>query len=251
MRSPRPEHAGGDLGLDRESTLPQPQRAKQIGAHRLVAGHHIGDPAVVDQVGRKRDGLVPDHVPEAEGRVGRPHPRCRRRHWRLRTASGSRSVRVGGSVFQVGIEDRGEIARRVGERCAYRGALSEVSPVKPNRTLSGRSAAVSSSRVPSVEPSSTITSSRPETGARRQRIVDRCHDRACSLNTGIRIVRVGTRPFLFWSRGAADRQHRLAERWGPSRLEPAGERDHEGSRSVRGTVPEERASDAHPQEPRG
>ena len=44
--------------------------------HRLVAGHDVGDPAVVDHVRRERHALVAHHVPEAERRVARPRARA-------------------------------------------------------------------------------------------------------------------------------------------------------------------------------
>ena len=53
-----------DLRLDPEAALAQVERAEELQAHRLVAGHHVRDPAVVDHVARQRDRLVPDHVPE-------------------------------------------------------------------------------------------------------------------------------------------------------------------------------------------
>src|SRR5436190_1362818 len=54
--NPPAEQARGDLRLDREAALAQAEGAEDLRGHRLLAGHHVGDPAVVEQVRRERDG---------------------------------------------------------------------------------------------------------------------------------------------------------------------------------------------------
>ena len=105
--------------------------------------------------------------------------------------SGWRTVgEVGGTVLEVGVEDRRELPGPRGwERSADRGALPRGSARGTTTfTPSGHMPSARSSRVPSVEPSSTTTSSRLATGSSAPSassiapsIVER------SLNTGIRI----------------------------------------------------------------
>ena len=170
----RAQHARRDLRLDREAPLAQAERAEELGAHRLVAGHDVRDPAVVDHVRRERDALVAHHVPEAERGVARPGPRAEDD---ARVAVEERLQQrreVGGAVLEVGVEDRGELAGRVLEPGLERRSLAAVPLVEDERTFSGHAGSRSSSRVPSVDPSSTITSWRDSTGKlRRERVVDR------------------------------------------------------------------------------
>ena len=90
--------------------------------------------------------------------------------------SGSRTWReVGGAVLEVGVEDRCELLRRVLERRPHGRALAEVPVVVDDLARSRASRATArSSRVPSVEPSSTMTSSRVvDRQLGGERVVDR------------------------------------------------------------------------------
>ena len=151
-----------------QSQARERKRAEEIGAHRLVAGHHVRDPAVVDHVRGERDGLVTEHVPEAERRLGRPG------------AGAEDDVRV---AVEERLEDGRKVGRR-GTRGRRRGWLRtrrlrgqvQCAPPHPSRGCAREArsrphlathGAMSSSRVPSVDPSSTIdelAASRP--GAR-------------------------------------------------------------------------------------
>ena len=182
----RAEDARGDLGLDREASLAERQRAEELRAHRLVAGHDVRDPAVVEDVGRHRDGLVPHHVPEAERRLRRPGARAEDDVSLARDERLEDVGEVGGAVLEVGVEDRGELLCRVLQRRANGRALAEVPLVVDDlHVRRATRSSSSSSRVPSVEPSSTITSSRLGTGSSaREGVVDRRLDRRALVEHG-------------------------------------------------------------------
>ena len=109
----RKQHARRDLRLDPEAALAEAQRAEQLRAHRLVARHHVRDPAVVDHVRRKRDRLVAHHVPEAERGVTRPRA-CAEHDVRVAVEQRLQErCEVGRAVLEVGVEDRRELAGRV------------------------------------------------------------------------------------------------------------------------------------------
>ena len=93
---------------------------------------------------------------------------------------------VGGAVLEVGVEDRGELLCRVLERGSHGRALAEVPLVVDDASRSsGHSREPRSSRVPSVEPSSTTTSSRLVDGQLGgERVVDRRLDGRALVEDG-------------------------------------------------------------------
>src|SRR5204862_67184 len=60
-----------DLGLDREVVLAQVERPQHVGAERLVAGLHVGERRVEEEVREQAQEAVADEVPE-EVRALRP-----------------------------------------------------------------------------------------------------------------------------------------------------------------------------------
>src|SRR5262245_61430275 len=120
------EQPRGDLGLDREAALAETERAEELGPHRLVPRHQVGDPAVVDDVREERDGAVADDIPEAVRRV------------RLEAANAEDGVgdavaqrpeqhrQIVGRVLEVGVQDGRVCPARLGERCGEGGALAPV-----------------------------------------------------------------------------------------------------------------------------
>src|SRR5581483_10854620 len=104
----------------------QLQRAEHRRPHHLVARHHVGDPAVVEQVRRERDALVADDVPEAVRGVGRPHPGPVDDGLLTREQRPQQRRQVDRAILEVGVEDRGEVARRMPERRPDRRALAGV-----------------------------------------------------------------------------------------------------------------------------
>src|SRR3954468_14593792 len=58
-----------DLGLDVEAARLQRERAEDVGADRLVAGHQVAQVDVEENVGSERHALVAHHVHERVARV--------------------------------------------------------------------------------------------------------------------------------------------------------------------------------------
>ena len=189
----RLQHARRDLRLDREPALAEPQRAEQLGAHRLVTGHHVRDPAVVEHVRGHRDRLVAHHVPEAERRLGRPRARAEDDVRLAREQRLEHGAEVGRRVLEVGVEDGRVRAPRVLEPGANRRALAPVlrragrrsTLVRQRRLREPLAGAVGRAVVDDHELPRCDRKLRPE------RVRDRGLDRARSLKTGIRIVRSG------------------------------------------------------------
>ena len=85
---------------------------------------------------------------------------------------------VGRLVLEIGVEDRRPFAGRLPEPGLERGALPTIPLVVDERDVVGPLRPRSSSRVPSVEPSSTTTSWRLDRELRCERVVD------CRLDRG-------------------------------------------------------------------
>ena len=131
----------------------------------LVAGLHVGQVQVREDVRHEREQPVADRVPEVEDAV--PVRRCRESASRTRrrpspVEDGPEQDRVLlRVVLEVGVLDDDEVARR--------GAHAGARPPRPSpgcAAAAGRgrrpvpSSSLRMSRVPSVEPSSTMTISR-------------------------------------------------------------------------------------------
>jgi hypothetical protein len=90
------QQSRGDLGLDVEAVGFQSQAPRDVGAHDLVAGFHVGERRAVEQVRERRQRAV--------GRVGH--------RWRAaRAAEESRSVHDAGVPRQNGRHQVGELRR--------------------------------------------------------------------------------------------------------------------------------------------
>ena len=80
-------------------------------------------------------------------------------------------------VLEIGVHDRRVLPARLAERRADRGTLAAVAVVIEDAHGSGQERARSSSRVPPIEPSSTISSSNVPPRSARQHLIERRLDR--------------------------------------------------------------------------
>ena len=128
MRSLRLADLAGDLRLDPEVVLAQVERAEHVGAKRLVAGLHVGERRVEEDVREQREERLPTRCQKRYARCGRP-PREPRAEDDVGDAALDRLDQrghVGRVVLHVGVLDDGDLAVDVRDRGADRGALAAV-----------------------------------------------------------------------------------------------------------------------------
>ncbi len=136
------------------------QRARDVAAHRLVAGLHVGEVEVRQHVAVRREAAVAHRVPEVQHAV-RPAEEARAEARRRRARRGSARAAPGQScrvVLEVGVLHDHDVAR-----CSRRERLRIAAPLprfswmadRAGRCVPARGAARGSRCVPSVEWSST------------------------------------------------------------------------------------------------
>jgi hypothetical protein len=140
------------LGLDAEVVAHQRNRPQQVGSHRLVAGLHVGEVEVGDQVAEQREQPVADGVAEVEHApvVGREEARAEHRVRPLAHEGQHQLLELCGVVFEGRVVEHAHLAAAMLLRqlaqdlaAAVAGAVVDGDQIEPpdDRALHGEDAA--------------------------------------------------------------------------------------------------------------
>ena len=162
------------LRLDAEAVAVQRRLLEDVGPDRLVAGLHVGQVDVVEDVGQPGQELVGDAVPVEQDLPLARGGEARSEHrvgLALEDRRDQRGI-VGRVVLQVGVLDQADVAAHVLDRGPDRASLPHVARLAEDADAL-ESVAASASRIsgdPSRLPSSTqISSIGSDTGLARTR----------------------------------------------------------------------------------
>ena len=122
---------GGDLRFEPETVFLDPNLRQHLAPEDLVAGFHVGEVEVGEDVGRESEHAVADHVPEVHDAMGVAAHEARAEHdIRFAVEDGLEQLRVFlRVVLEIGVLHDDEITSGGGKAGAQRGPLALVALV--------------------------------------------------------------------------------------------------------------------------